>query len=87
MKQPRAKSPGLSVPRKKVKKTSVKINTRLCKQCGICIHFCPKKVLTEGDDSYPVVVDLEACTGCRLCELLCPDFAIEVEKDDEVPVG
>jgi indolepyruvate ferredoxin oxidoreductase beta subunit len=23
----------------------------------------------------------EKCTGCRLCELLCPDFAIRVHLD------
>lgn len=29
-----------------------------------------------------VVVDnLDACTGCQLCEIYCPDFAIEVEKE------
>jgi NAD-dependent dihydropyrimidine dehydrogenase PreA subunit len=26
------------------------------------------------------------CIGCRLCEMLCPDFAIEVE-DEEVSSG
>jgi NAD-dependent dihydropyrimidine dehydrogenase PreA subunit len=28
---------------------------------------------------YPVVVKVDACTGCLQCELLCPDFAIEVD--------
>ena len=25
-----------------------------------------------------IVVDIDACTGCRLCEWLCPDWAIIV---------
>ena len=25
-----------------------------------------------------IICDSDACTGCRLCELLCPDFAILV---------
>ncbi|UCH76044.1 MAG: 4Fe-4S binding protein [Rhodospirillales bacterium] len=29
------------------------------------------------------MTDPEACTGCRVCEWLCPDFAIRVER---VPV-
>ncbi|WP_199900071.1 4Fe-4S binding protein, partial [Rhodopseudomonas sp. B29] len=27
----------------------------------------------------------EKCTGCRLCEWLCPDFAIRVHLDAEQP--
>jgi len=26
----------------------------------------------------PVVAQPENCTKCRMCELVCPDFAIEV---------
>ncbi len=29
------------------------------------------------------MVDPEACTGCKLCEYLCPDFAIQVYKDEQ----
>lgn len=68
-------------------KVDIRINKKFCKQCGICVHFCPKKVLELDESLYPVVVDLESCTGCRLCELRCPDFAIDVEAGDEVSVG
>ncbi|TET67894.1 MAG: 4Fe-4S ferredoxin, partial [Candidatus Zixiibacteriota bacterium] len=30
-----------------------------------------------------VVKNPEACTACMLCELRCPDFAIEVFTDQE----
>ena len=53
-----------------------------CKKCGICIAFCPRKVLSAGEDGFPVATSPEACTGCRWCELRCPDFAIVVHKDE-----
>ena len=57
-----------------------------CKKCGICVAFCPRHVLTMGHDGYPTVSNPDACTGCRWCELRCPDFAVVVEEpDDESP--
>lgn len=56
----------------------IRINEQWCKRCRICIAFCPTKVYTE-DMGLPIINDIGACTGCMLCEHLCPDFAIEVE--------
>ena len=64
------------------KNITININKNFCKQCGICINFCPKKVFGSDESRYPTVVDLEACTACRLCELMCPDFAIDIEVKD-----
>ena len=62
----------------------VKVYRSWCKRCGICAAFCPKGALKMGDDG-PEWIDPEACIGCRMCELRCPDFAIEViaEEDKE----
>ena len=30
----------------------------------------------------PVVVNPDGCTGCELCELLCPDLAITVSVEE-----
>ncbi|NOZ87245.1 MAG: 4Fe-4S dicluster domain-containing protein [Deltaproteobacteria bacterium] len=48
-----------------------------CKDCGICIAFCPTHIL-ESRGGTVIVTDIAGCTGCGQCELRCPDFAITV---------
>ena len=68
-------------------KFKVTIIPERCKECYICIDFCPKKILKRGDLRNsrgfrpPVVTNNLECIGCRLCELLCPDFAIFVTEE------
>ena len=50
---------------------------------------CPKKALKAGEDinrkgyRLPVEADMHRCNGCKLCELVCPDFAIAIETDGD----
>ena len=55
------------------------IRERWCKGCGICVAFCPKKVLALHDGKV-VAERPEDCIGCKMCELRCPDFAIEIHE-------
>lgn len=56
----------------------VKFHLAWCKKCGICVSFCPKECLSTGDKGFPRLSDPDACTRCRLCEIMCPDFVITV---------
>jgi len=49
-----------------------------CKACGICIAFCPQEVFGRNAQGRPVVAQPDACTGCRFCEIHCPDFALTI---------
>ena len=72
---------------KEDKLIQIEINHDWCKTCYICIEICPKNVFEKADQvskkgTLPVEIkNLEACTGCMQCELLCPDLAISVTKE------
>lgn len=63
----------------------VYIDVELCKSCGICKANCPGDVFRFSEHvnkkgyNYAQAVNLQGCIACRLCERLCPDFAIHVE--------
>lgn len=65
----------------------LEIIERWCKgsRCNLCVRMCPQRILgIDGADKVSVLRP-EACTACRVCELLCPDFAIMVH--DPAPPG
>ena len=55
------------------------INVDWCKGCGICVEFCPRKVLEIKHDKV-VAANPGQCIKCALCELRCPDYAIYVKE-------
>jgi len=70
------------------KESKVRIELSLCKGCGICIKFCPKKIFqeskktTEKGIEIPDIVNDNECIECGICELLCPELAIDVAKGE-----
>lgn len=64
----------------------VKILNHYCKGCGYCVKSCPKKVLEIGTEinglgyKYAVTARPEDCIACKMCAVICPDSAIEIEK-------
>lgn len=68
---------------KTTRKLDFRLDSRLCKACGICYTLCPQGVLEAGEDGKPVAVNTEKCVLCKLCEYRCPDFAVRVEGIEE----
>ena len=66
----------------KKKLRELAINRDWCKCCGICVAFCPKKVLELDSMEKATAARPEDCICCGLCELRCPDLAIEVRTEE-----
>ncbi|GAB4338407.1 MAG: hypothetical protein Kow0037_22360 [Calditrichia bacterium] len=54
------------------------IYQKWCKACGICYDLCPQGTLKADREGKVYIAAPESCTGCKICELHCPDFAIMV---------
>jgi len=67
----------------------IEINEDWCKGCYLCVSACPREVLAIDEarwvrGHHPIVVRAaELCTVCRMCELFCPDLAIEVAEGED----
>jgi indolepyruvate ferredoxin oxidoreductase beta subunit len=51
------------------------------------VTFCPERCLRLNDERVAELTDPQKCTGCRICEWLCPDFAIRVHLDNPAVEG
>ncbi len=56
-----------------------------CKECGICIHYCPKKAIHMTEElnnrGYKhIEVETEKCIGCGICYTVCPDGVFTIKE-------
>jgi len=67
------------------RKFKAEVSLKACKGCLICAHYCGERgagILKESEERTSMGgvhprVDGD-CIGCRWCERVCPDFAINV---------
>jgi 2-oxoglutarate ferredoxin oxidoreductase subunit delta len=67
--------------------SSIKVDEKYCKGCGLCVTFCPQKLVRIADhvgkQGYRPAEFVDSqmrCTACGLCVLVCPDAAITVYR-------
>ena len=65
------------------KQYHVQVFEKLCKACRICIALCPAKVYKATPEGKASVANEDACVGCLMCEMHCPDFCVEVEAKED----
>jgi 2-oxoglutarate ferredoxin oxidoreductase subunit delta len=74
-------------------KATYHIFPQYCKGCGLCIEKCPNDVLIWSEKlgvyGTPSVKpkDKESCIACMICQLVCPDCAILIEKTKKEKTG
>lgn len=81
----------LNLAKFKIPKGRVIVLAERCKECGLCIEYCPKQILDFSKDynekGYHYVIVKPGmeneCINCAFCQQICPDFAIFVEKIEE----
>ena len=67
----------------------IKIKENLCKGCGFCVEVCPKEIFKESNNlskkgyKIPEIQNQNSCINCKKCELICPEMAIDIEKEEE----
>ncbi|MCP4726448.1 MAG: ferredoxin family protein [bacterium] len=74
----------------KNKNYQIFIDERLCKGCDICVELCGKDVFTVSEQInkkgyyVPLPTKIENCSGCMICELICPEIAVIVEEEEKI---
>jgi 2-oxoglutarate ferredoxin oxidoreductase subunit delta len=67
-------------------KGRIAIEQEMCKACGYCLEYCPKKSIELGAEYnakgyYPARFVEGECSGCGICAIVCPEAIIEVWRE------
>jgi NAD-dependent dihydropyrimidine dehydrogenase PreA subunit len=56
-----------------------RIDYQLCTGCTRCYEYCPMDIIGWDSDAGRPTVDYPAeCTLCCVCEIVCPEIAVDV---------
>jgi Fe-S-cluster-containing hydrogenase component 2 len=59
-----------------------------CSQCvkAPCIEVCPAQCITRDEETFGLVLDAEACVGCRMCVERCVRGCVKMDAEAETPL-
>lgn len=66
-----------------MKDSKINLNRNYCKDCGICIEYCPQGVFGQDENARTIVAHQDNCIQCNICVYRCPDFALELGGSKE----
>jgi uncharacterized Fe-S center protein len=58
-----------------------RINPRACKNCGICLDYCPSRAIIQKDGCAQIVD--ERCIGCGECLVVCKAGAVRMRWGED----
>ena len=58
-----------------------RISARLCKNCGICLDYCPVGAIIQKDGSAVIIDD--KCIGCGECLVVCKAGAVKMRWGED----
>lgn len=58
----------------------------VCQQCStpLCMDACPTNAISRDDVLGAMLVDEQACVGCRICNMACPVGGISIDPVSNV---
>jgi len=57
------------------------INSKLCRNCGVCFDYCPAQAIVEKGDKAFIIED--KCIGCGECLVVCSVGAVKFNWDSD----
>lgn len=53
----------------------------VCQQCStpLCMEACPTNAISRNETTGAMIVDQDACVGCRVCSMACPIGGISID--------
>ena len=79
----RYSSPTILVERKNMPFSNIKLTPEKCRVSGICASVCPTEALqfSESNQGKELSFKLGLCVGCEACVYICPEDALEIDKE------
>jgi len=58
----------------------------VCQQCStpLCMEACPVNAISRNQETSAMLVDADACVGCKVCAMACPIGGISIDPVTQV---